>query len=97
MADCLDQVPWYRSQRFIALCQSTVVYALGWLIAALSSNDWSSWKALLIAILGNVLLTLRDWWSPAVIAPFALMNKSNPAISVKDLQKAVADADRKVP
>jgi hypothetical protein len=73
-------VIWYKSQRFIALCQSTAVLILGWLAAALSTNDWQ-WRAIGVAVLGNVLVALKDWWSPAVVAPSALAalgaNKSN--------------------
>ena len=70
-------VPWYKSQRFIALVQSTVLFGLGWLITALSTNDWTNWKAGLVAVLGNLVIALKDWWSPSVVAPFALMNKKN--------------------
>jgi membrane-bound metal-dependent hydrolase YbcI (DUF457 family) len=66
-------VPWYRSQRFIALCQSTVLWILGWLVAALSTNDWA-WRALAIGVLTNVLIILKDWWAPNVTAPFKFMN-----------------------
>jgi hypothetical protein len=73
------QVTWYRSQRFIALCQSTVLLVLGWLGTALATNEWA-WRAIALSILGNIVLQLKDWWSPAVVAPFAAMNKSNPNI-----------------
>lgn len=69
-------VAWYRSQRFIALLQSTILFVLGWLIAALSTGDWS-WKAGAVAVLGNVLIALKDWWSPNVVAPFAVLNQNN--------------------
>lgn len=71
-------VPWYKSQRFIALVQSTVLWVLGWLVAALSSNDWA-WRAMAIGVGTNVLIVLKDWWNPAVQAPFAVMNKNNVA------------------
>jgi len=73
-------VAWYKSQRFIALCQSTVLFALGWLISALSTNDWTNWKAGVIAILGNVLIGLKDWWNPNIVAPFAALNKNNTGV-----------------
>jgi hypothetical protein len=71
-------VQWYRSQRFIALVQSTIVFVIGWVIQALSMNDWTLWKALLIAVLGNILIQLKDWWSPQVIGPMAFMNRNVP-------------------
>jgi hypothetical protein len=70
-------VHWYKSQRFIALCQSTVLLILGWLIQALSTNAWL-WRAIAISIAGNVLLQLKDWWSPTVIGPADFMNKAKP-------------------
>jgi len=72
-------VQWYRSQRFIALCQSTVLLLLGWLGTALATNDWT-WRPIAIAVLGNVLLQLKDWWNPNVVAPFAALNKNNAPI-----------------
>jgi hypothetical protein len=72
-------VPWYRAQRFIALFQSCVLITLGWLIQALTTNDWR-WRPVAIALAGNALIQLKDWFSPSVIAPFAVMNKSNTAI-----------------
>lgn len=69
-------VAWYESQRFIALCQSTTLLVLGWLTAALTTNVWE-WRAISIAVLGNVIVALKDWWSPNVQAPFSFMNKSN--------------------
>jgi hypothetical protein len=85
-------VAWYKSQRFIALVQSTILFALGWFITALGTNDWSNWKAGLVAILGNVAIGLKDWWSPSVVAPFALANRNNvvtvPASSVRAAEKS---------
>lgn len=69
-------VAWYKSQRFIALCQSTVLLVLGWLSTALATNEWA-WRAIAIAVLGNVLIGLKDWWNPNVVAPFAALNKNN--------------------
>jgi hypothetical protein len=73
-----ETVRWYQSQRFIALCQSTVLLVLGWLIAALSTNDWA-WRPITIAVLTNILIILKDWWSPNVQAPFKFMNKKQDA------------------
>ena len=70
-------VAWYKSQRFIALCQSTAVLLLGWLAAALGTNDWA-WRGIAVAVLGNVIVALKDWWSPNVVAPFAVLNRNNP-------------------
>lgn len=69
-------VAWYKSQRFIAMCQSTALLVLGWLTAALATNDWA-WRPIAIAVLGNVVIALKDWWNPSVVAPFAMMNRSN--------------------
>lgn len=71
-----NPVAWYKSQRFIALCQSTALLILGWLTAALSTNDWA-WRGVAIAVLGNIIIALKDWWNPSVVAPFAMMNKNN--------------------
>jgi hypothetical protein len=83
-------VHWYQSQRFIALCQSTAVYVLGWLAAALASNDWA-WRAMAVGVLGNVIVALKDWWNPNIIAPFSVLNRNNTptvsASSVRDAEK----------
>jgi hypothetical protein len=71
-----DPVVWYKSQRFIVLCQSTAVLILGWLSAALATNDWA-WRPIAISVVGNVLVALKDWWSPNVVAPFAALNRNN--------------------
>lgn len=71
-------IPWYQSQRFITLCQSTVLWVMSWLVAALSSNDWA-WKAVAIGVATNILIALKDWWSPTIIAPFSALNKNNVA------------------
>lgn len=71
-----EPVVWYKSQRFIVLCQSTAVLILGWLSAALATNDWS-WRPIAISVVGNILVALKDWWSPNVVAPFAVLNKNN--------------------
>jgi hypothetical protein len=78
VGDTPQPVQWYKSQRFIILVQSTVLLVLGWLIQTLSATPvvWA-WKAILIAVLGNILLALKDWWSPTIIAPFAVLNKNN--------------------
>lgn len=68
-------VVWYKGQRTIALLQSSVLYTLGWGVQALTSNDWTTWRALAIALLGNVVIQLRDWWNPNVIGPLPFMNK----------------------
>lgn len=88
-----DPVAWYKSQRFIALCQSSVILALGWLSAALATNDWR-WRTIAIALVGNILVGLKDWWNPNVVAPFAALNKNNsvtvPASSVRAADKPPA-------
>ena len=69
-------VQWYRSQRFIILCQSSALLILAWLGTALATNDWA-WRTVAVSVLGNVVLQLKDWWSPTVVAPFASLNKNN--------------------
>lgn len=73
-------IPWYKSQRFVTLVQSTVLWVLSWLVAALSSNDWA-WRAVAIGVATNVLIALKDWWSPNIIAPFAALNKNNAGLA----------------
>jgi hypothetical protein len=79
------QIPWWKSQRFIALVQSTVLWVLGWLISALSTDEWA-WRAMAIGVATNILVLLKDWWNPSVVAPkFAQAlgaNKSNAEIMV---------------
>lgn len=69
-------VAWYHSQRFIALCQSTAIIILTWVSAALATNDWS-WRTMAVAVIGNILLVLKDWWNPNIVAPFAALNENN--------------------
>ena len=70
-------IPWYRSQRFTALWQAAALMTLMWVLAGLQSNTWD-WKAgLLIPILSNLAVALRDMWSPTVVGPFDTMNKRN--------------------
>ena len=71
-------VHWYQSQRFTALWQSAALLGLGFLIYALQTNDWQAWKPMLILpLLSNLALVLRDWWKPDVIAPISALNKGN--------------------
>ena len=58
--------------------QSNVLLILGWLLQVLSATpiEWM-WRQIGVAIIGNVMLMLKDWWSPTVIAPFAVLNKKN--------------------
>lgn len=69
-------IPWYQSQRFITLCQSTALWVLSWLVAALSSNDWA-WRAVAIGVATNILIVMKDWWSPTIVAPFNALNQNN--------------------
>jgi hypothetical protein len=75
-AQATAAVKWYQSQRFIALCQSTALLVLGWLGAALASNDWA-WRAIALSVTGNIVIVLKDWWNPNITAPFAALNKNN--------------------
>ena len=70
-------VTWYRSQRFTALWQSCAVLTIGWLMVALQTNSWDWKTGLAVPILGNVLLILKDWNSPAVQAPIPYLNRNN--------------------
>lgn len=79
-------IPWYQSQRFITLCQSTALWVLSWLVAALSSNDWA-WRAVAIGVSTNILIALKDWWSPSIIAPFAALNQNNVPAKVDPVTK----------
>ena len=76
--DTPQPIAWYKSQRFIILVQSNVLLILGWLLQVLSATpiEWM-WRQIGVAIIGNVMLMLKDWWSPTVIAPFAVLNKKN--------------------
>lgn len=88
---------WYKSQRFVALCQSTVLIGLGWLIQAISTNDWT-WRPVSIAILGNILLQLKDWFSPGVIGPAAFMNTTvSSTVSASAVASAVKAEEAKKP
>lgn len=70
-------VPWYKSQRFIALAQSSTITILTWVGICLSANDWSSWRIAAATLIGNIALQLKDWWNPNVVAPIAMANRNN--------------------
>ena len=82
-------VPWYQGQRFIALCQSSALLVLVWLIQSLTSNTWE-WRGIAVAVLGNVLLQLKDWWNPNIVGPFDFTNKNN--VPAPLAPSSVADA-----
>ena len=87
----MDQpVHWYKSQRFIVLCQSSVLTILTWAGVAISTGD-TAWRPTAATLLANIVLQLKDWWNPNVVAPFAALNKNNtvtvPASSVRDAEK----------
>ena len=67
-------VPWYQSQRFTALWHSVVLFALFWVGTCLTTGVWE-WKSAIALLLSNIVLVLRDWWSDAIIAPIAALNK----------------------
>ena len=78
MPDLTPPVHWYQSQRFAALWQSAALLALGFLVYALQTNDWHAWKEMLvIPILSNAVLILREWFRPDVIAPISALNRGN--------------------
>ena len=70
-------VPWYRSQRFIAVCQITALYVLTWLGQAITTRVWDFYS-LGGGVISALLVILKDWWSPTVAAPLSFMNKGNP-------------------
>lgn len=73
-------VHWYQSQRFTALWQSAALLALGFLVYAFQTNDWNSWREMLvIPLLSNAILILREWFKPDVIAPVSALNRNNVA------------------
>ena len=70
-------IVWYRSQKFLGLCQASALMALMWVMAGLQSGSWD-WKAgLAIPLLANVITVVRDMWSPTVAGPFAFQNTKN--------------------
>ena len=70
-------VKWYESRSFKALLQSSVLLTLGWVLAALGTNTWDWRTGLAVPLLSNVLVQLRDMWSPTVVGPLSFMNASN--------------------
>lgn len=69
-------VPWYESQQFKALWQASLITVITWLAAALVTNDWT-WKPTLSALLSNMVIILKDWFSPTIIAPIPQLNRKN--------------------
>ena len=76
--DIPQPVKWYKSQRFVILIQSNILLVLGWLVQVLSVTpiNWMG-REIAVALVGNIFLLCKDWWSPTVIAPFAVLNKNN--------------------
>jgi len=71
-------VHWYESRTFAAMLQTTVLTGLGWLTIALASNKWDDWQiGLLLPIVSNTLILLRDMWSSTITAPAKIMNTNN--------------------
>lgn len=69
-------VPWFRSQGFTALWQQALIFGLGWLVVAVGTNVWD-WRSLVVALLSNLIIVLKSWWSPTIVAPFAALNQKN--------------------
>lgn len=86
----MEPVAWYRSQRFIVLCQSSVITILTWAGVAVATGD-ITWRPTAATLIGNIVLQLKDWWNPNVVAPFAVLNRGNtstvPAASIRDAEK----------
>jgi hypothetical protein len=69
-------IPWYKSQRAIALLQITIVLLLGWVLQGLTTRAWDLYS-LGALVVSNVLVLLKDWWSPNIVAPLAAFNRRN--------------------
>lgn len=74
-------VPWNVSLKFRSYVSAELLLVIGWLIENLSThkNDFSNWTWIAVTVSTLTLLAaiVRDWADPAVIAPFAVLNKNN--------------------
>ena len=73
-------VPWYTSQRLVAVGQFTLVNVILWLAQSLNYGTWEWRKSLASPILAAIAVMLMDWWHPTIIAPAfvtAFKNKSS--------------------
>jgi len=70
-------VPWYKSQRLIALAQVSAILVLGWVLQGLTTHVWDPYQ-LGALVISNLVVILKDWWSPTIVAPIAMFNRSNP-------------------
>ena len=73
----MDPVLWYQSRSFKALVQSSVLLTLAWVGVALSTNVWDWRTGLAVPLISNIVIGLRDMWSPTVNGPFNAMNTNN--------------------
>jgi len=88
-------IHWYDSQRFKAYVSSELLIIFGWLTENISTKGFSlskwSWIAITISTLSLLSAVVKDWASPAIVAPFAVLNQNNavtvPASSVRDAEK----------
>lgn len=71
------QVKWYQSQQFVAVCKVVAVYVLFWLGIAFQTHVWDFYS-LGAGVVSGLTILVQDWWSPTVVAPFAVLNKNNP-------------------
>ena len=69
-------VPWYESNEFKALIWQASIFVLSWLAIALSTNVWD-WRTMFAGLISNVIVVLKGWFSPTIVAPFAALNKGN--------------------
>jgi hypothetical protein len=74
-------VPWMASLKFRAYVGGWLTLVIGWLVENLATAQFHAGKWTWIALGTSTLLTVRavvaDWMNPAVVAPFAAMNKDN--------------------
>lgn len=69
---------WYKTHAFTALWQASVILILAWLLVGLNTNLWDWKTGLLVPLISNLIVCLKEMWSPSVAGPFAFMNRSNP-------------------
>lgn len=73
-------VPWSDSIKFKSYVSAEVLLVIGWFIENLSTHQgrgpWT-WIAVTVSSLTLAAAAVRDWASPAIIAPFAALNTNN--------------------
>ena len=74
-------VPWAASLKFRAYVGGWLTLVIGWAVENISThqfnfNTWT-WIALAVSTLLTGKSIIADWMNPAVVAPFAVLNKNN--------------------